>query len=79
MRATAAIAATLLGVVLGLAQATAADQTPTARTQTARPTIVQRPIPFGAKRREEMRAYARRHYGLDRLSLWPMTSRSGIA
>jgi N-acetylmuramoyl-L-alanine amidase len=35
----------------------------------ARPAIVQRPIPFGAKRREEMRAYARRHYGLDSFRL----------
>jgi beta-N-acetylhexosaminidase len=34
-----------------------------------RPAIVQRPIPFGAKRREEMRAYARRHYGLDSFRL----------
>ena len=31
--------------------------------------IVQRPIPFGAKRRDEMRAYARRHYGLDSFRL----------
>jgi N-acetylmuramoyl-L-alanine amidase len=35
----------------------------------ARPAIVQRPIPFGAKRRDEMRAYARRHYGLDSFRL----------
>jgi N-acetylmuramoyl-L-alanine amidase len=35
----------------------------------ARPAIVQRPIPFGAKRREEMRAYARRHYGIDSFRL----------
>jgi N-acetylmuramoyl-L-alanine amidase len=28
-----------------------------------RPRIVRRPIPFGARRRAEMRAYARRHYG----------------
>jgi beta-N-acetylhexosaminidase len=38
-----------------------ADARPTA----ARPAIVQRPIPFGSKRREEMRAYALRHYGID--------------
>jgi N-acetylmuramoyl-L-alanine amidase len=43
----------------------AADPRPTA----ARPEIVQRPIPFGAKRREEMRAYALRHYGLDSFRL----------
>jgi N-acetylmuramoyl-L-alanine amidase len=36
-----------------------------ARPTAARPAIIQRPIPFGAKRREEMRAYARRHYGID--------------
>jgi beta-N-acetylhexosaminidase len=34
-----------------------------------RPRIVQRRIPFGAKRRREMRAYARRHYGLDTAAL----------
>jgi hypothetical protein len=27
--------------------------------------VVERPIPFGAERRRQMRAYARRHYGLD--------------
>ena len=32
----------------------------------ARPPIAWDPIPFGAKRKREMRAYARRHYGLDR-------------
>jgi N-acetylmuramoyl-L-alanine amidase-like protein len=78
MRRTAAIVAALLVVALGLAEATAADPTPnrTAKTLTARPpaaagpiavrpAIVQRPIPFATKRREEMRAYARRHYGID--------------
>ncbi|MDQ3645209.1 MAG: DUF2817 domain-containing protein [Actinomycetota bacterium] len=29
------------------------------------PPVLQRPIPFGAKREREMRAYARRHYGID--------------
>jgi beta-N-acetylhexosaminidase len=29
------------------------------------PTIVQKPIPFEAKRKQEMAAYARRHYGID--------------
>jgi N-acetylmuramoyl-L-alanine amidase len=29
------------------------------------PTIVQKPIPFAAKRKQEMRAYAKRHYGID--------------
>ena len=31
----------------------------------APPPIVQSPIPFPARRRAEMRAYARRHYGID--------------
>jgi N-acetylmuramoyl-L-alanine amidase len=39
------------------------------RPTAARPRIVQRPIPFDAKRRDEMRAYARRHYGLDSFRL----------
>jgi N-acetylmuramoyl-L-alanine amidase len=30
-----------------------------------RPAIVQRPIPFGAERRAETAAYAKRHYGID--------------
>src|SRR3954452_13306236 len=34
-----------------------------------RPPIVQRPIPFGAARRRETAAYARRHYGLDTFRL----------
>jgi beta-N-acetylhexosaminidase len=29
------------------------------------PTIVSKPIPFGAERKQEMRAYAKRHYGID--------------
>jgi N-acetylmuramoyl-L-alanine amidase len=29
------------------------------------PRVRRRPIPFGQKRKEEMRAYARRHYGID--------------
>jgi beta-N-acetylhexosaminidase len=29
------------------------------------PTIVQKPIPFPAKRKQEMAAYAQRHYGID--------------
>ncbi|HYM58217.1 MAG TPA: DUF2817 domain-containing protein [Solirubrobacteraceae bacterium] len=44
-----------------LAAGAAAARTAVAR----RPRIVSRPIPFGADRRRQMRAYARRHYGLD--------------
>jgi beta-N-acetylhexosaminidase len=31
----------------------------------APPRVVSRPIPFGARRKDETRAYAQRHYGLD--------------
>jgi hypothetical protein len=34
-----------------------------------RPPIVQRPIPYGAARRREMAAYARRHYGISTFRL----------
>ena len=68
MRRTAAIAATLLVLALGLATGTAAEQKPhtamppsAARPVATRPAIVQRPIPFGARRRQEMREYAQRH------------------
>jgi hypothetical protein len=40
-----------------------------ARAAQARPRIVSKPIPFGADRKRQMRAYARRHYSLDRYRL----------
>jgi N-acetylmuramoyl-L-alanine amidase len=49
----------VLDAAAGRAQAAAA----------ARPPIVWRRIPFGAARRAQMRAYARRHYGLDSAAL----------
>jgi N-acetylmuramoyl-L-alanine amidase len=38
---------------------------PAAEAAVQKPTIVSKPIPFGAKRKAEMAAYARRHYGID--------------
>ena len=38
---------------------------PAAEAAVPKPTIVQKPIPFGAKRKSETAAYAKRHYGLD--------------
>jgi N-acetylmuramoyl-L-alanine amidase-like protein/zinc carboxypeptidase len=35
----------------------------------APPPLVRRPIPFGDRRKREMRAYARRHYGIDSFHL----------
>ena len=50
--------------------APAAQATPPPQAADAlRPPIVQRPIPFGAARRRETAAYARRHYGLDTFRL----------
>jgi N-acetylmuramoyl-L-alanine amidase len=49
----------------GAAPPTASRKPKASRPTAARPAIVQRPIPFSAKRREETRAYARRHYGLN--------------
>jgi N-acetylmuramoyl-L-alanine amidase len=52
-RLAAADAVRHAGAVLALARAVAPAR------------VVRRPIPFGARRKEEMRAYARRHYGID--------------
>jgi len=49
--------AVLASLALALPPAQAADP--------LRPAIVQRPIPFGAARKRETAAYARRHYGID--------------
>src|SRR3954452_9470192 len=38
---------------------------PAAEAAVPKPTIVQKPIPFGAKRKQETAAYAKRHYGID--------------
>jgi len=43
----------------------AAHRTSATEASVPRPRIVVKPIPFGAKRRAETAAYARRHYGLD--------------
>jgi beta-N-acetylhexosaminidase len=51
----------------------AAEASPPAATSAAiaQPRIVDRPIPYGAKRRREMAAYSRRHYGT---SAWRLTN-----
>jgi N-acetylmuramoyl-L-alanine amidase len=53
--------AVLAALALALPPAQSADS--------LRPPIVQRPIPFGAARKRETAAYARRHYGLDTFRL----------
>ena len=48
---------------------TARSLAPAAAAQAAKPPIRWSPIPFGATRVRQMRAYARRHYGLNRARL----------
>jgi len=56
--------------VLGVAASLAPAPAPSAgAAAAAKPPIRWTPIPFGAGRRSQMRAYARRHYGLDRARL----------
>src|SRR4029079_10669974 len=38
---------------------------PAAEASVPKPTIVQKPIPFSQKRKNETAAYAKRHYGID--------------
>jgi N-acetylmuramoyl-L-alanine amidase len=45
--------------------ASAANAAAIATRAAARPPIISKPIPFGAKRKREMAAYARRHYAID--------------
>jgi hypothetical protein len=47
------------------AAALAAGSPPVQAADGLRPPIIRRPIPFGAARKHEMAAYARRHYGID--------------
>ena len=51
-----------------VAQSTTTEAEP-APPATQRPRIVQKPIPFGTKRKQQMRAYSRRHYGIDSFEL----------
>src|SRR5262249_46951895 len=60
MRAAAIVVLCLLALALPSLSA------PRPTSGVPKPTIVWKPIPFGAKRRAETAAYARRHYGLDR-------------
>jgi len=59
-----ACAVVLAGSLIGASGAATARTVP-------RPHIVWKPIPFGPKRRAEMAAYARRHYGIDS---WRLTN-----
>ena len=55
-----------IGVLCLLALALPSISASGPRSRVPKPAIVWKPIPFGANRRVETAAYARRHYGLDR-------------
>ncbi|HET7444099.1 MAG TPA: peptidoglycan recognition family protein [Solirubrobacterales bacterium] len=67
MRATvvtlAAVAAALLVALAVPSPTGAAGTVPGASTSAARPPITKWPIPYGPKRKREMAAYSKRHYG----------------
>jgi N-acetylmuramoyl-L-alanine amidase len=60
--ATAGTLALLLCLLVAAAAGSASGSV-TASASISRPPIVQRPIPFGPKRKREMAAYSERHYG----------------
>lgn len=63
-RTRAALAAVLvLAICVGLVAVSDASPASQAQTSAARPAIASWPIPFGPKRKREMAAYSRRHYG----------------
>jgi N-acetyl-anhydromuramyl-L-alanine amidase AmpD len=55
----------------GSGGAAAGDAPVATAAERPRPTIVQRPIPYGAERRKDMAAYAERHYGTRTARLKP--------
>ena len=66
MRHGAPCRGTTSGVLAILAAAAlAAGSPPVQAADALRPPIIRRLIPFGAARKREMAAYARRHYGID--------------
>lgn len=54
-----------LRIVIVAALVCAVQLPATAGADAPRPKIVSKPIPYGAERKADMAAYARRHYGLD--------------
>jgi len=60
--AVAALCA-IAGPAVGAGEVPAAKSGSPARAADARPPIIDRPIPFGPKRKREMAAYSERHYG----------------
>jgi beta-N-acetylhexosaminidase len=55
----------LLSLLAAFAVGGSALAAPDTATAPPKPKVVWKPIPFAAKRREEMRQYAVRHYGID--------------
>ena len=68
MRAIVVTIAAAAALLVALAQpaptgAAGAEREPSAAASVARPPIAQWPIPYGPKRKREMAAYSKRHYG----------------
>ncbi len=61
-------AATVLASALAASSGAGSPRTPAAATS-PRPSVVQSPIPFGQRRKREMRRYAERHYGIHTYAL----------
>jgi N-acetylmuramoyl-L-alanine amidase len=57
--------AALIVLLVAVAGSSAAGAAVVQARRVPRPPIVWKPIPFGPKRRAEMAAYAKRHYGID--------------
>jgi beta-N-acetylhexosaminidase len=55
----------VLALAFAVVAASVGLQAAPARVPVPRPAIVQKRIPFPAKRKQEMRRYAKRHYGID--------------
>jgi N-acetylmuramoyl-L-alanine amidase len=65
VRPVPALPISLLATLLAGLLAAPAPAPREAAATVARPHVVQRPVPFPARRKREMRAYAERHYGID--------------
>jgi N-acetylmuramoyl-L-alanine amidase-like protein len=63
LRASTAAIAVLGSCVLAAAVIGPAGAADSATASASRPPIIERPIPFGPKRKREMAAYSQRHYG----------------
>ena len=74
MKRISAAAGLLLGLCLLVTPATGTAPAPVSTAASQEPHIVWDPIPFGARRKAEMAAYVRRHYGSFMKPTWRLTN-----